>query len=219
MCRNNEHVFCLACITQHLKVNSQTCPECSEHLSVDTLRRPRLVNNYLSKLNINCDYASRGCAQIICLEDLGNHVASCDFAPVFCSNEKCGMKINKQDKVHHETVACDYRKANCHECEQIQEDVGRLKGSFVKLEYNHDEIKRDQEKVKKEVKEVRKVNKDVNEVKVVMTQMLETLNMLEQLNKLPLPTVEMLNAPKEDILIAGGGERFGKTAKSTEIYS
>ena len=230
MCRNNEHVFCLACISQHLKVNSQTCPECNEHLSVYTLRRPRLVNNYLSKLKINCDYASRGCTEFTYVEDLENHVASCGFAPVVCSNENCGMKINKQDKVHHETVACDCRKANCHECEQIQEDVGRLKGSFAKLENNHDEIKRDQEEVKKEVKEVRKevkdvkenlskVNKDVNEVKVMMTQMLETLNMFEHLNKLPSPTVEMLNAPKEDILIAGGGERFSKTAKSTEIYS
>jgi hypothetical protein len=163
MCRNNEHVFCLACITQHLNVNSRTCPECNEHLSVYTLRRPRLVNNYLSKLKINCDYASRGCTEFTYAEDLENHVASCGFAPVVCSNENCGMKINKQDKVHHKTVACDYRKANCHECEQIQEDVGRLKGSFVKLENNHDEIKRDQEEVKKEVKEVRKEVKDVKE--------------------------------------------------------
>ena len=48
MCRNNEHIFCLACISEHLKVNSQTCPECNEHLSIDTLRRPRVLNNILS---------------------------------------------------------------------------------------------------------------------------------------------------------------------------
>lgn len=29
MCRNNEHVFCLGCITQHLEMNAQTCPECN----------------------------------------------------------------------------------------------------------------------------------------------------------------------------------------------
>ena len=133
MCRN-EHVFCLACISEHLKVNSQTCPECSEHLSVDTLRRPRVLSNYLSKLKINCDYASRGCPEFTCVEDLKTHVASCGFSPVFCSNENCCMEINKQEKDHHETVVCEYRKVKCHDCGQIQEVVGRLEGSLVELD-------------------------------------------------------------------------------------
>ena len=135
MCRNNEHVFCLACISEHLKVNSQTCPECNEHLSVDTLRRPRVVNNYLSKLKINCDYASRGCPEFTCVEDLETHVANCEFAPVFCSNENCGMEINKQDQVHHETEVCGYRKVKCHDCGQTREVVGRLEGRLMELDW------------------------------------------------------------------------------------
>ena len=64
-----------------------------------------------------------------------------------------------------------------------------------------------------------KVNKDVDEVKVMMTQMLEKLNMLELLNKLPSLTEGMLNTPREDILIAGGsGRRSSRPGKSTEIY-
>ena len=133
-CKNNDHVFCLACITQHLTVNSQTCPECNEHLSVDTLRRPRVLNNYLSKLKINCDYASRGCPEFTCVEDLKTHVANCGFAPVLCSNENCGMEINKQEKDHHETVVCEYRKVKCHDCEQIQKDVGSSKGNLMTLD-------------------------------------------------------------------------------------
>ena len=153
MCRNNGHVFCLACISEHLKVNSQTCPECNEHLSVDTLRRPRVVNNYLSKLKINCDYASRGCPEFTCVEGLETHVANCDFAPVFCSNENCGMEINKRDKVYHETEVCGYRKVKCHDCGQTREVVGRLEGRLMKLdgkgqtaekkmENNHAEMKK-----------------------------------------------------------------------------
>ena len=161
MCRNNEHVFCLACIIQHLKVNSQTCPECNEHLSVYTLCRPRLVNNYLSKLKINCDYASRGCVRFICLEDLENHVASCGFAPVFCSNENCGMKINKQEREHHETVVCEYRKMNCHDCEQIQELVGKLEGSLIdKMQRNHIEMEKVVGKLEGSLVEM---NKNLNE--------------------------------------------------------
>ena len=153
MCRNNEHVYCLACISEHLKVNSQTCPECNEHLSVDTLRRPRVLNNMLSKLKINCDYASRGCPEFTCVEGLETHVANCEFAPVFCSNENCGMEINKQDQVHHETELCGYRKVKCHDCGQTREVLGRLEGRLMeldekgqtaekKMENNHAEMKK-----------------------------------------------------------------------------
>jgi hypothetical protein len=50
--------------------------------------------------------------------------------------------------------------------------------------------------------------------------MLEKLNMLELLNKLPSPTEGMLNTPREDILIASGyGGPSSRCGKSTEIYS
>ena len=298
MCRNNEHVFCLDCITEHLKVNSQTCPECNDRLSVDTLRRPRLLTNYLSKLKISCDHASRGCPEFICVEDIESHVESCGFSPVMCSNENCGMVINKQDKDHHENEVCEYRKVKCQDCGKTWEVVGRLEGSLMeldgkvegvekKIEKNHVDIKRTvaklegslvgmnkmvnekvetlkgtnkivnekveamrnrqeevqqevkkevgkvQKEVKKEVEEVKKevgdvkkevkdvkenlskVNKDVDEVKVMMSEVLEKLNMLEHLNKLPSPAEGMLNTPREDILIAAG--YHGKTV--TEIFS
>ena len=287
MCRNNEHVFCLDCITEHLKVNSQTCPECNDHLSVDTLRRPRLLTNYLSKLKINCDHASRGCPEFICVENLESHVESCGFSPVMCSNENCGMEINKQDKDHHENEICEYRKVKCQDCGKTQEILGRLEGSLMtldgkvegvekKMEKIHGdinmsvaklegslvgmnkmvkekvetlkrtnkmvnekveavrnrqeevqwEVKKEVGEVKKEVGEVKKevkyvkenlskVNKDVDDVKLMMSQMLEKLNMLEHLNKLPSPTEGMLNTPREDILIAAGDD----DETGTEIFS
>ena len=171
MCRNNEHVFCLDCITEHLKVNSQTCPECNEHLSVDTLRRPRLLNNYLSKLKINCDHASRGCPEFICVENLESHVESCGFSPVMCSNQNCGMEINKQDKDHHENEVCQYRKVKCQDCGKMQEVVARLEGSLMeldgkvegvekKMEKNHVDIKRTVAKLEGSLV---RMNKMVNE--------------------------------------------------------
>ena len=155
MCRNNEHLFCLDCITEHLRVNSQTCPECNEHLSVDTLRRARLANKYLSKLKINCDHASRGCPKFTCLEELKIHVATCGYAPVLCSNAECGMEINKQDKVRHETEVCEYRRVKCHDCGQIQDDVETLKTSLLeldqKVEATNKEIKNSHVEVKQAV--------------------------------------------------------------------
>ena len=210
MCTNNEHIFCAACISEHLRENSHTCPECSEHLTIDTLRRPRVLNNYLSKLKINCDYASRGCTEFNCVEDLESHVATCGFAPVLCSNQNCGLVIDKQEKVHHETVACEYRK--CHDCAKIQEDVTALKESVVKLD----------RKVDSEIREVKeslsRVNADVGELKVMMTQMLQKLDGLELVNKLPSSTAGMVSTSKEDILITGG-EGSGPLHKSAEVFS
>ena len=145
MCRNNEHLFCLGCITEHLRVNSQTCPECNEHLNVDTLRRARVVNNILSKLKINCDHASRGCPEFTCLEDLKTHVATCGYEPVLCPISECRMEINKQDKVRHETEVCEYKRVKCHDCGQLREDVETVKRSLLeldgKVEANSKEIK------------------------------------------------------------------------------
>ena len=176
MCRN-DHAFCLDCITEHLKVNSQTCPECNDHLSVDTLRRPRLLNNYLSKLKINCDHASRGCPQFICVEDLESHVKSCGFRPVMCSNENCGMEINKQDKDHHENEVCEYRKLKCQDCGKTQEVVGRLEGSLMELDEKVDKNHVDMKKIVRKLEgSLVGMNKMVNEKVETLTEMNKVVN-------------------------------------------
>jgi len=165
MCRNNEHIFCLACITEHLRVNSQTCPECNDRLSVDTLRRARLASKCLSKLKINCDYASRGCPEFTCLEDLETHVVNCGYALVLCSDVECGIVINKQERMHHENAVCEYRRVKCHDCGQIQEDMRTLEGSLMKMygkveatdkrmKNNHAEMKKVVEKLERSLVEL-----------------------------------------------------------------
>ena len=304
-CKNNDHAFCLGCISEHLRVSLETCPKCKEDLTVATLRRSRLLNNYLSKLKINCDHASRGCLEYICLQDLERHAGSCGFAPVMCSNENCGMVINKQEREHHETVVCEYRKEECLDSGKLQEAVERLEGRLMELEgkaeTNHVEmksivgkvegslvgmnkkinekveilqamnemvnvkvevlhnqvhqevgeltkevggVKREIEGVKHEVEGVKKevggvkkevgevkrdvkdlkeslstVNKDMNDVKVMMSQILEKLNVLELMNNLLSPSEGMLRERKEDILIAGGGLYLSATSKQAEIFS
>ena len=154
MCRNNDHAFCHDCITEHLKVNSQTCPECNDHLTVNTLRRARLLNNYLSKLKINCDHADRGCPEFICVENLESHVESCGFCPVTCSNENCGMEINKQDKDHHENKVCEYRKVKCQDCGKMQEVVERLEEILVEMDGKVKGVDKKMEKSRLDMKKI-----------------------------------------------------------------
>jgi outer membrane murein-binding lipoprotein Lpp len=117
----------------------------------------------LSKLKINCDHASRGCPEFTCLEDLKTHVANCGYAPVLCSNAECGMEINKQDKVHHETEVCDYRKVTCHDCGQIQEDVGTLKGSLMELNGKVEHAVKGIKKLDEKVEAAKEMNNKMNE--------------------------------------------------------
>ena len=133
MCRNNEHIFCRGCITEHLTVNSHTCPECNEDLTVETLRKARLVSNILSELKIKCDYSNRGCHEFIRLEELNSHVENCDFAPVKCSNEECQLVVNKRELIHHESTVCEYRKAKCHNCVKIEQDVEEMKEKMEEM--------------------------------------------------------------------------------------
>ena len=124
MCRNNEHLFCLDCITEHLNMNSHTCPECNEYLTVETLiRAPRLFTDYLSGLKITCNYSDRGCQEYIRLEELRSHVENCGFAPVKCSNKGCEMIVNKREIIHHESTVCEYKKVKCHNCVKIEQEI------------------------------------------------------------------------------------------------
>jgi hypothetical protein len=202
MCRNNEHIFCRGCITEHLTVNSHTCPECNEDLTVETLRKARLVSNYLSELKIKCDYSIRGCQEFIRLEKLDSHVENCDFAPVKCSNEECGMEINKREIIHHESAFCEYRKVKCHNCVKIEQDV---EGMNEKME-----------RVKEKMEDMAG---DVDQIKGLMVQMFEKSRLLENTSQIPSTINEASNAIMEDILVAGGWDRDGNVLKSVERFS
>ena len=211
MCRNNDHAFCHDCITEHLKVNTQTCPECNDHLTVDMLRRPRLLTNYLSKLKINCDHADRGCPEFICVENLESHVESCGFSPVMCSNENCGVEINKQDKDHHENEVCEYRKMKCQDCGKMQEVVGRLERSLMglngKMETMSIETKKNHVDMKKIVGKLegslvgmnKMVNEKVETLKGMNKMVNEKVETLKGMNRMVNEKLEAIGNRQEEV--------------------
>ena len=106
--------------------------------------------------------------------------------------------------------------------EEIHVKVEAVKEINERVEASSRETKQEIGEVKKEVKNMKdnlfKVNKDVDEVKVMMTQVLEKLNMLELPKKQPSPAEEKVSPPRQVILVAGGYDgRNGN--RSTEIYS
>ena len=177
MCKN-EHYYCSFCIKKHLE-NSSFCPTCLEHLTVATLRpASRIVKDYISELNIHCDFNSRGCPEMVEVGNLKRHVASCGFSPVQCSNDGCNVLLNARDKLHHEAEVCDFRKLKCHDCGQLKNEVKEMKDEMLK---GQDRIKNEMKGLKDEMlgmKSEMKVMKEgvKGEIKVEMKEMKEMID-------------------------------------------
>ena len=172
MCKN-EHYYCLCCIKKHLE-NSSFCPTCREPLTVDTLKpAPRIVNEYISELNIHCDFHPRGCPEMIQVGHLKRHVASCGFSPVQCSNDGCNVLLNARDKLHHEAEVCNFRKLKCDDCGQRKNELKEMKDEMNSEIKN--EIKREiQIMLENEIKNM--VKKEVKDMKVeIMSEIKVTM--------------------------------------------
>ena len=134
MCSRYQHCFCRPCITQHLQ-NAQRCPTCNDELTVETLAEPqRMVKEVINELNIHCVYNNRGCQEIPQLQHLNRHEDSCGFAPVVCTNEGCGVTVNKRDLLHHESEQCEYRKLKCHSCGEMTITLANMEQKVTKIE-------------------------------------------------------------------------------------
>ena len=148
MC-NNEHTYCSFCIKKHLE-NSPSCPTCLQHLTVETLKpASRAVRDYISELNIKCDYQPRGCSEMVQVGHLKRHVEHCGFSPVQCSNEGCNALLNVRDKLHHEAQVCDFRKLKFHDCAQLKNEVKEMK---VEMLAHQDHMKNEMKGMKEEMK-------------------------------------------------------------------
>ena len=155
---HNQHYFCRSCITKHLE-NSQTCPICMEKLTQEALSKPpRIVQDYLDGLVINCEHSERGCANLVELGRLEAHVSECVYKPVTCPNEKCDAIVNQADLDEHTSEVCEYREVYCEECD-------------------------DKMSVKKFEKHGCIISKDVNEIRVAVLQIQGQVNEVSKTQK------------------------------------
>ena len=136
LCPRNHHCFCRGCITKHLE-NSQRCPTCADELTVETLAEPqRMVKRMLNELKIHCVYIDRGCQEIVQLQHLDQHEATCGFTPAVCTNQGCGATVNQRDLIHHESEFCEFRKLKCHWCGEMTKTLTNMEKRIASVEKN-----------------------------------------------------------------------------------
>ena len=194
-CENNEHYFCSGCIKEHLKKTSHSCPVCQDKLTVETLRKaPRIVGDCVSRYKISCDYAIRGCDEVLELGALQTHVQDCDFMPVSCSNEGCDKIVSKRDVKHHENELCQFKTTTCDDC------GGKM--PHHKYGAHGCVLRRDFDQMKKDLADVKATQHEmVNEMREGMQRITIAI---ENLQKSSGNVSDVVNAMNSDIVVIGG---------------
>ena len=194
-CDNNEHYFCSGCIKEHLKKTSHSCPVCQDKLTVETLRKaPRIVGDCVSRYKISCDYATRGCDEVLELGTLQTHVQDCDFMPVSCSNEGCDKIISKRDVKHHENELCQFKTTTCDDCGKKMPHHNYGAHGCV--------LRRDVDEIKKDLADMKATQHEMmNEMREGMQRITIAI---ENLQKSSRNVADVVNAMNSDFVVIGG---------------
>ena len=163
----------------------------------------------LNELNIHCIYIDRGCQEILQLQHLDNHEATCGFTPAVCTNQGCGATLNQRDLIHHQSELCEFRKLKCHSCGEITKTLADIEERIANVEKNMatNETMAD---IKTDVEgKLEAVN---NEVRGLKTAFIECFNEMKDVlvkmeDKIEENTRKVKNTAsgdKENIIVAGG---------------
>ena len=217
LCPRNQHCFCRGCITKHLE-NSQRCPTCNEELTEEALTEPaKMVKDLINELNIHCVYHNRGCQEILQLQHLDSHEATCGFTPAVCTNQGCGETLNQRDIIHHESGVCEFRKLKCHSCEETKTTLVNVEKRIANVETKvtamEAQMKNLEESIEKNTVNMDgKLNAVNNDVKGLQTALIDAFNEMKDVlvkkdGKKAENTRKVGNKPsgdKENIIVAGG---------------
>ena len=154
--------------------NSQRCPTCADELTVQSLTEPnQMVKDYLNELNIRCVYNNRGCKEIVQLQHIDQHEATCGFTPAVCTNQGCGATLNQRDLIHHESEVCEFCKLKCHSCGEMTKTLAGMEERMVIVEKNMGTSILMETKM---ANVERNVARDISEIKTDMEGKLEAVN-------------------------------------------
>ena len=207
LCPRNHHCFCRSCITKHLE-NFRRCPTCADELTVETLAEPqRMVKDILNELNIHCIYINRGCQEILQLQYLERHEATCGFIPAVCTNQGCGATLNQRDLIHHQSELCEFRKLKCHSCGEMTKTLADMEKRMVNTEARIANVEKNMEINAADMEgKLEAVNNEVRGLKTALIEgfdeMKDVLVEMKEENRRKVRNTA--SGDKENIIVAGG---------------
>jgi hypothetical protein len=181
-----------------------------------------MVRDILNELNIHCIYINRGCQEILQLQYLERHEATCGFIPAVCKNQGCGATLNQRDLIHHQSELCEFRKLKCHSCGEMTKTLASMEKRIASVEKNMASMGT---KIEKNIEKNMATNAaDIktdmegkleavsNEVRGLKTALIEGFNEMKDVlvkmeDKIEENTRKVRNTAsgdKENIIVAGG---------------
>ena len=210
LCPRNHHCFCRSCITKHLE-NSRRCPTCADELTVETLAEPqRMVRDYINELNIHCIYIDRGCQEILQLQHLDSHEATCGFTPAVCTNQGCGATLNQRDLIHHQSELCEFRKLKCHSCGEMTKTLASMEKRMANTEVRMASMETKMTNVEMNIANMKTDMEAVNnEVRGLKTALIEGFDemkdvLVEMKDENTRKVRNTASGDNENIIVAGG---------------
>ena len=213
----------LPCLYYETPREFSKMPSCADELTVETLAEPqRMVKDILNELNIHCIYINRGCQEILQLQHLERHEATCGFTPAVCTNQGCGVTLNQRDLIHHQSELCEFRKLKCHSCGEMTKTLASIEKRIANVEKNMASMGTKITNIEKNIAtNAADIKKDVegkleavnNEVRGLKTALIEGFDEMKDVlvkmeDKIEENTRKVRNTAsgdKENIIVAGGG--------------
>ena len=113
-------MFCKSCLDELKRTSTNyTCPNCREDFTNNHFFKDVNMNRKIRNLHIYC--INRKCLWEGSLQDLDNHLSTCQFQTIECSNG-CGTQVDRCNLENHlekcpkRTVTCVY----CHKQDEYQ---------------------------------------------------------------------------------------------------
>jgi hypothetical protein len=180
-----------------------------------------MVNDILNELNIHCIYINRGCQEILQLQYLERHEATCGFTPAVCTNQGCGVTLNQRDLIHHQSELCEFRKLKCHSCGEMTKTLASMEKRIANVEKNMasmgtkiTNIEKNMERNAADIKtdmegKLEAVNNEVRGLKTALIEGFDEMKdvLVKMEDKIEENTRKVRNTAsgdKENIIVAGG---------------
>ena len=166
----------------------------------------------LNELNIHCIYIDRGCQEILQLQHLDNHEATCGFTPAVCTNQGCGATLHQRDLIHHQSELCEFRKLKCHSCGETTKTLADMEKRIANVEKNIATLATNETMADIKTDMEGKLEAVNNEVRGLKTALIEGFDEMKDVlvkmeDKIEENTRKVRNTAsgdKENIIVAGG---------------
>ncbi|KAM6939644.1 TNF receptor-associated factor 5 [Xenentodon cancila] len=114
------HIYCFHCLQDLLERSSASSPVCPVDKAVITpaeVFQDNCCKREISSLQVYCTN-SPSCTSVLMLNQLQEHLRSCQHEPLQCSNSGCKEVLQRRHLHEHLNNTCPHRREPCPHCRQ-----------------------------------------------------------------------------------------------------